>query len=290
MSKARFPIAVTGASGFIGRTIASLEHVKVLPVTRALDIDPRARAVVHLAWHANPADYLVSPQNVSSADHAIATATAAAKMGIPFVGVGTCVEYAGSEVDLVESGRTVAGSVYATEKLRALKTTREVCKQLDVAWLWARIFYPFGAGEHPARLVPQVVKAVSNSEPVSLGPCSQIRDQIDVRDVALALACLAMQSAEGRAEAGGIFNVSLGSAIPLRDWLTALAGDRAYLLHFTEPASGNAPERVVGNNSRLRLLGWTPRHLSPPHWSTLAFSPNADSRQYKLSHSKKESP
>ena len=30
MSKARFPIAVTGASGFIGRTIASLEHYQFI--------------------------------------------------------------------------------------------------------------------------------------------------------------------------------------------------------------------------------------------------------------------
>ena len=269
MDRKRIPIAVTGASGFIGRTIAGLGHVEALPVGRGLEIDPRARALVHLAWHTNPTDYLVSPENVNSADFAISTAIAAAKMGIPFVGVGTCAEYGTSALDLVEVNPTTTGSIYAREKLRALQTTREICEEFGSKWIWARVFYPFGPGEHPARLVPNVVHALANNEPVSLGPCNQIRDQIDVRDVAQALALLAIQSAEGVANAKDIFNLSTGSAGSLRDWLIALSGNRAKLLHFADPVALQAPERVVGDNTRLRSLGWTPKYPSPPHWSTL---------------------
>ncbi len=271
MRRTSIPIAVTGAGGFVGRALSALESVEVLPVSRGSEIDPRAQALVHLAWHANPSDYLISPENVVSADHAIATALAAAKMGIPFLGIGTCAEYAGSSLDLVEEDETVPGSVYAKEKLRALQTTRRISEEFGSKWMWARVFYPFGPGEHPARLVPHVLRALTNSDPVSLGPCNQIRDQIDVRDVAEALAFLAIHSATDNTAVKDIFNISFGSAVPLRDWLIALAGDQAALLQFSDPPPGGAPERVVGDNTRLRSLGWAPKLASPPHWSTLAF-------------------
>jgi nucleoside-diphosphate-sugar epimerase len=272
MGSARIPIAVTGASGFVGRAIADLLHIEVLPVNRSLDIDPRAEALIHLAWHAKPSDYLVSPENVVSADYAIATARATAKRGIPFVGVGTCAEYRASTLILVEGDPTNAGSVYAREKLRALEATREICEGFDSGWIWSRIFYPFGPGEHPDRLVPQVVRALSKNETFSLGPCDQIRDQIDVRDVAEALALLGLLAARPEHNdrlAEGIFNVSTGSAVPLCEWLGIFAGDRTSLLQFADATTDGVPQRVVGSSDRLRSLGWTPNQPSPPHWSSL---------------------
>jgi nucleoside-diphosphate-sugar epimerase len=267
----RIPIAVTGAGGFIGRVLSSLSSVEVLPVSRGSNIDPRAKALVHLAWHADPSDYLESQENMVSADYAIATALGAAKLGIPFLGVGTCAEYAASISDLVEGDQTTPASVYAREKLRALNTTRAICREFGSTWIWARVFYPFGPGEHPARLVPQVLHALSKRDPIDLGPCDQIRDQIDVRDVAGALAFLALQSAAKTNEVEDVFNVSLSSAIPLRDWLIALAGDEAPLLHFAKPSTNLSPQRVVGDNTRLRSLGWSAKFASPPHWSSLVF-------------------
>ncbi len=231
---------------------------------------------MHLAWHADPLDYLLSGENVASANYAIDVATAAAKLGIPFLGAGTCAEYGSSNTDLLETDPTNPGSVYAREKLRALETTREICGESGSTWVWSRIFYPFGPAEHPARLVPQVVRGLANNEGVSLGPCNQIRDQIDVRDVAEAFALLATRSINDRS-VEGIFNVSIGSAVPLRNWLTSLAGDQRSLLHFADPlappatnaGAEEAPARVVGNSKRLRSLGWIPKQPSPPHWSSL---------------------
>jgi nucleoside-diphosphate-sugar epimerase len=258
-------IAIRGASGFIGKSVSSVSlENQLVPVDRGLVIPRAASCLLHLAWHTDPKTYLESPLNVEAADHAIAAAISASTLGIPFIGVGTCAEYDRSESDLDEESPVLGDTVYAQQKLRALEETRSICEAAGTRWVWARIFFPFGPGEHPMRLVPSVVSALKNERPLDLGPCTQTRDQIDVRDVASALLQLS-----GSESASGVFNVCTGSGMPLREWLTKMAGDKHDLLRFSEPSSSQELMRVVGRSERLRSLGWRPAFPTPPNWEQL---------------------
>jgi nucleoside-diphosphate-sugar epimerase len=258
-------IAVRGASGFIGRAVRSRSsEMEVAQIGRDLLIPSTASSLLHLAWHADPRTYLDSQLNVAAADHAIDAAKTASTLGISYIGVGTCAEYNLSATDLDEESAVFGDTVYAQQKLRAMDETRLICEAAGTRWVWARIFFPFGPGEHPLRLVSSVVSALARSQQIDLGPCTQIRDQIDVRDVASGLLQLSKSEA-----ASGIYNVSTGSGVPLRDWLIRMAADRHDLLRFSEPSSSQELMRVVGRSERLRSLGWRPAYPTPPNWEQL---------------------
>lgn len=257
-------VALTGANGFIGSAIQNGSSIPVVAVGRSLVLPPQPTALLHAAWYANPIDYLHNAENIEAADHAIAAARAASLLGIPFVGLGSCAEYAATAIDLSEASETARSSRYAAEKLRAMEETRSICEQAGTRWVWARVFHPFGPGEKKERLVPSVVTALHQNKPIDLGPCDQVRDQIDVRDVAGALIALCSSDIEG------IVNVSSGTGVVLRDWLTLMAGKQSALLRFAAPTSQSSNLlRVVGSSNRLRSIGWSPIYPSPPHWEQL---------------------
>jgi nucleoside-diphosphate-sugar epimerase len=257
-------VALTGATGFIGSAIQNVSSIPVVAVGRSLVLPPQPTALLHAAWYANPIDYLHSSANIEAADHAIAAARAASLLGIPFVGLGSCAEYAATASDLSESSETASTSRYAAEKLRAMRETRAICEQAGTRWVWARVFHPFGPGEKKERLVPSVVNALQQNMHIDLGPCDQVRDQIDVRDVASALLTLCSSDIQG------VVNVASGTGMVLRDWLTLMAGEQSALLRFAASISQASDLlRVVGSSNRLRSVGWLPIYPSPPHWEQL---------------------
>jgi nucleoside-diphosphate-sugar epimerase len=114
---------------------------------------------------------------------------------------------------------------------------------------WARLFNLTGPGEDPRRLVPMVVRSLLDGKPVSLSAGAQVRDFLDVADVAAALVALSDAGAEGS------FNVCSGEALSLRELLGAVGErvGRVDLLRFGErPYGEHDPPMVVGINRRLR--------------------------------------
>jgi nucleoside-diphosphate-sugar epimerase len=92
---------------------------------------------------------------------------------------------------------------------------------------------------------------------VDLSPGDQVRDFLDVRDVAAALTALSASGTEGA------FNVCSGRGVTLRELLTGLAvlvqGERLLRFGARQTPHGD-PMVVVGDNTRLvRTTGWGPR-------------------------------
>lgn len=270
-SAADEPVLVTGASGFVGRhVVAQLEAEcrRVVPIPhawdRASDLDAVVRdrvfgSCIHLGWYAHPADYLTNVAgNERSLRSSIELATWLVRRGVTrLVVAGTCAEYGDKITPHREDEAPDPWSVYGATKasLRLLLQSSMFSDALSVSW--GRIFNVTGPGESAQRLLPFVARSLLAGEPVDLSPGQQLRDYLDVSDVARALVAL-----EGSA-ALGPFNICSGDGRPLAEFITGLAArfDASELLRFgARPHGEHDPAAVVGCPGRIRTeVGWRHR-------------------------------
>lgn len=263
-------VLVTGGRGFIGRHVADLLRARGTPcvvIERAWqEIDEVAASVgdvsiercIHLGWYANPPDYLtaVAP-NLRSLASAIQLVEWLIERGCQHLVVsGTSAEYAPSTDPIDETSPLASEqTVYAASKasLRVLLRSSWTQEQTGIAW--ARIFGVTGPGEHPLRLLPSVARAVATSEPMDMSAGEQIRDYLDVRDVASALVRLSDVRAQGD------FNVSSGKGIAVRELIERVTRgcDVRVLRYGTLPLRPGETPYIVGESRRLReSTGWEP--------------------------------
>jgi nucleoside-diphosphate-sugar epimerase len=270
---------ITGARGFIGRHARRIAEaaghrvtaidLRAEPGDTALDLDDASAvtalarsekpdAVIHLAWYAAPEDYLRSDRNVSSLRTTLAFAGALFGAATPrLVGVGTCLEYANLPRARTEDDPTDPESLYARCKHAAHLVVEEIARQKDASFVWARLFHMHGPGEHDKRLVPAVIDALRAGRPFSLSAGDQLRDHLDVRDVAGALVHLAT------CDVAGTVNVCSGNAVTLRSVLEVVgrAVGKAELLRFGErPYQAGEVMNLTGDATRLYTSGFRPEH------------------------------
>ncbi len=121
---------------------------------------------------------------------------------------GTCYEYGLQNGSLKEDQFTDPVNCYAIAKDSLRRVIASRYSQQGLRWCWARIFYPFGNGQNPNSLLPSLLKALeTGEESFPMGSGRQLRDFIDVQEVARQLLTLAMHQ-----DASGIYNV--GSGMP----------------------------------------------------------------------------
>jgi nucleoside-diphosphate-sugar epimerase len=282
-------VLVTGAGGFVGlhvvrRLLAdrhevvavdrSSEHLSrivaetpgVSPVTVNLDDTDAVRdllrkttpdALIHLAWYANPSDYLTSHLNLASLAMTTALVDATLSVGCrKLVLVGSCAEYAPQNRPVVESDLVDARTLYAACKHSAWHIARVMAAEANAELAWSRIFHIHGPGEDQRRLIPWVAGQIGAGIPVSLTDGTQMRDHLHVSDVAAALVAMLGPGATG------IYNVCSGQPVSLRSVLEVvgeIVGRQDLLKFGTLPHRPNDARYLAGDPGRLRALGWAPR-------------------------------
>jgi nucleoside-diphosphate-sugar epimerase len=283
----RVSILVTGASGFVGRaTLGALAErdaeVHVLsrrrPDTPAdhvwHDVDLldtravrdfvnriRPRTILHLAWYVEPGSFWTAPQNLDWIAASLQLARTAAEAGATrFVGVGTCYEYAFPAEGNCDEGSTPIEptTLYGVSKDATRRVLEEFAAATGISFAWARLFYLYGPGEAPSRLVASVARALAAGEAARCASGRPVRDFMDVRDAGDAIAALALSGVTGAV------NVATGDGYSIADAvgrLAALAG-RADLLQLGALADRpGEPRRIVAEVRRLRNeVGFQPAH------------------------------
>lgn len=271
-------VLVTGATGFIGRhvtqSLVSAGH-EVHAVARdtgppspgvtwhAVDLlsEPIPSAalmgtqvLVHLAWDAGPG-YLASQQNPSWVNASLALAEAFADAGgSRVVAAGTCAEYdwrlPALDGGLSETAPTHPSSPYAEAKL-AFRDGLLALKQLSVAW--GRIFWLVGPGERPGRLVPSVSIAAVRGDRITIRDSDDVRDFVDVRQLAHGFRLLVDSSLTGVVNLGS----GRGRAVGEVARLAAAAAGRPECVELLMSETG--PHRVVADMTKARAqLGFGP--------------------------------
>lgn len=263
-------VLVTGSAGFVGRhVVASLRaagrDVVEIP-HRWEDVGDVLRLVaerkpetcVHLGWHAEPQNYLTSVgQNARSLHDTLALMRGLDRLGLRrCVLAGSSAEYAPSALPLSEDGLLAPRTVYGSAKALCHELLRTVERPSGMAVVWARLFNIVGPGERPGRVLPSVARSLLRGAPIALTEGQQIRDYIDVRDAAAALAVLACVPCP----APEVVNIASGTGTALRDVLLLLAEvvGRPELLEFGVRAPGpDESPVVVADVARLTgLAGW----------------------------------
>ena len=126
------------------------------------------------------------------------------------------------------------------------------------ALAWARLFYLYGPGESPRRLVPDVIAGLLKHERVATTAGTQVRDFLHVADVARALTAVALSPLQGA--------VNLGSGDPIRvldivETIAAITGRRDLIDVGARPENLVDPPYVSADNRRLvEETGWRPHY------------------------------
>jgi len=274
-------VLVTGASGFIGRAVmrqlvptnfevhsigrtaveGAIHHEADLLASGAAETVRAIGAthLLHCAWYALPGRYWAAAENIDWVAASLAIARAFADGGgTRLVGVGSCAEYGwgGDPLDEAHSP-IVPATLYGTAKasLGSLLTTSASALRFSV--VWARLFFPYGPGERPERLLGTLLAAFASGNRASFGPGLQARDFIHVDDVASALVALLGSDLQGA------INIGSGEATEVRRFVTiaAEAADMVDRIDIGATSAGTGEAQVV-RASVARLtdeLGWHPR-------------------------------
>lgn len=277
-------VLVTGAGGFVGRHVvrqladagqqvvavdrdvtaldragveaAAADLEDVAQVT-ALLARVRPDAIVHLAWYADPGDYLTSPANLASLAMTTRLAEAALSSGCAkLVMAGSCVEYADSDRPRLETDAADPSTLYGACKHAAWTVTRALAASRDAEVAWARIFHIHGPGENERRLIPWVARELRAGKAIELTDGTQQRDHLHVADVAAGLIALLTPGA------AGVFNICSGEPVTLRRVLETVAdivGGRDLLKFGARAHRPGEVMMLAGDSGRLRGLGWAPR-------------------------------
>ncbi len=280
-------VLLTGARGFIGRhapalltargfevhAVSSQQSAESIPdvvwhrtnlldstETLRLMTEVRPTHLLHLAWYAEPGKFWHSPENFQWLEASIALLRHFREQGGErVVMAGTCAEYDwdyGFFSEAITPCRPATS--YGACKNALHETLQSYCAAQGMSGAWGRIFFLYGPGEHPARLVASVITDLLGGEQARCTHGNQIRDFLHVEDVASAFVALLDSTVEGAV------NIASGQPVTLRDVVLTAADclcARDRVLFGALPAPEKEPPLLVADVRRLsNEVKWNPRY------------------------------
>jgi nucleoside-diphosphate-sugar epimerase len=215
--------------------------------------------LLHLAWDTEPGVYLTSDVNERWREVSAALLAAFGRHGgRRAVLAGTCAEYDWSMASepLAEGAPLRPRSPYGVAKDALRRDAESAAADADLSLAWGRVFFLFGPGEHPRRLVASIAQRLLAGEPAPCSDGDQIRDFLFSAEVASAFAALLDSPTRGPV------NIASGTGVAVRHLveLVGSAAGRPDLLQLGAlPRDPDDPPRVVADATRLREdVGWRP--------------------------------
>jgi len=219
------------------------------------EIDEFAPEVcVHTAWITAPGVYLESPDNEKFRDDSMAFLKRVTSAGARHVvGLGTCVEYRIGREPLSEDATPAEpGTRYARCKNELRLALEADARERNYTLCWARVFYPYGPGEHPSRLCSSIIDKLKKGEEVVLRTPGSVKDYIFIDDLAAALLTVVEKRFRGTINLGTGVGVSVEE---IARQLGSLLGRPQLVKVADNPAPDPFPF-VVADNQKLGSLGW----------------------------------
>ena len=286
-------IAITGASGFLGRHVLAAiarwrgdagEATEIVATARRLRGDlpqhPGVRwvtvdlaappadpfawlgqpdVVIHLAWEGLP-NYQ-SPRHLSTElprqERFLETL---ARGGRPALLVaGTCAEYGWQQGCLAEEMPAYPAHPYAAAKDALRRRLEDVAAATGYGMTWLRIFYLFGEGQPERTLYTQLRQAIARGDTAfDMSAGEQVRDYLPVRRAAAAIRSLALRLARG-CGGDGIVNLASGQPRTVRSLVEQWAREAGSAIRLncgTVPYLAHEPLAFWGDAAKLeRLVG-----------------------------------
>lgn len=274
-------IAVTGASGFIGRhvlaelskhqdeiitVIRDRSRVEGLGFThRVVEMDiaesgkdsydrlGRPDVLVHLAWEGLP-NYTSLHHFATELPRQFQFLKNLVEAGLPSMFVtGTCFEYGRQSGPLSENMTTLPDNPYgyAKDSLRRQLEFLQASKPFHLTW--ARLFYMYGEGQPKGSLYSQLKEAVSRGDRIfNMSGGEQLRDYLPVEEVAQHISQLARFK-----KSMGIINICSGQPVSVRKLVERWIVEKGWVIdlnlgHYPYPEY--EPMAFWGDRGRLNLF------------------------------------
>ena len=278
-------LLVTGASGFIGAAVVRLARTRghrvaalvrqplsfpdddtLLSLPGTLAEPPWERierfapdSCLHAAWVAEPGVYLESPLNEDYRRWSVEFFRRLAVLGTPHaLGLGTCIEYRITGEPLVENSTPLEPvSLYARCKDALRRTVEAEIAGDRFAFAWGRVFYPYGPGEHPARLCSALARKLRAGGTLTLNTPGSTKDYIFIDDLAAAVLAVIEHRLSGPV------NLGTGDGATVREIARTIGRllGRAHLVGESATPTPDPLHHVVADATRLRREArWQPTH------------------------------
>lgn len=216
-------------------------------------------AIVHLAWSAaNTQRYTDNPAQVfCNVPGSLDLVHLATILECKFVGMGTVLESGRYKVPHPEDIDPRPKSLYGASKHAVHILADHLCRVAGVDFAWVRLFWAYGPGDDPARMIPYLIRTLLRGEKPSLTRGEQRWDYLYIDDAVEGLIRIIDSSTEF-----GAFNLGSGLsptiarvAETIRDII-----DLSLPLGLGDiPYSPNQIMHLQADVSRLRSLGWEPK-------------------------------
>lgn len=280
-------VLVTGGSGFVGRHVLpslvkegyevhattsrdnpiALEGVvwHRVDLLNPANAEPllstlRPSHLLHLAWCVEHGKYWTSLENFQWVQASLSLMKAfSAHGGERAVFAGTCAEYDWG-FGVLSEGTTpcVSKSPYSACKNALYSMLSSYAEATGTSFAWGRLFFIFGPHEHPARLVPSVIRGLLQDQTVECSEGRQLRDFLFIEDAARAFTALL-----GSRVAGAV-NIASGQAVSVRNLVERISsqlGKKDRVRFGARPAAENEPSELIADIHRLtEEVGWRPQY------------------------------
>ena len=207
--------------------------------------------LLHFAWYAVPGKYWTAPENLAWVRATVNLMQVFSDHGgRRAVMAGSCAEY-DWKFDYCSELFTPCrpATLYGACKHGTQILLDAWSKQTGISSAWGRIFFLYGPGEYPSRLIPSVIDSLLRGEPARCTHGNQIRDFMYVEDVAAAFAGLL------DSDVRGVINIASGIALPLKKVIYTVADylNKRYLVQLDAiPTPDGEPSVLIADIGRLR--------------------------------------
>src|SRR5262249_36099076 len=120
-------------------------------------------------------------------------------------------EYAPSDAPVSEEATLDPRNAYASSKVALYREAESWARSAGIHFTWARIYFPYGPGEAPHRLIPSVVNGLLRGERVGTTAGAQRRSFLHAADTGDAIAAVALGTVDGAV------NIGSAEAVAVRD-------------------------------------------------------------------------
>lgn len=171
------------------------------------------------------------------------------------VNFGSCFEYGDhGNVLLTEDMDCRPESLYAISKNASTNLSICYAKEKGVNMITVRPFGVFGEGEGSARLAPSIIQSCLHNEVVKTTLGEQIRDFVNVKDVAKAVVALT----EANYEPYEIYNICSDNPVRVKDFILEIVDtlnfDRSLIDFGGIPYRDNETMIFAGSNKKLQKV------------------------------------
>jgi len=202
--------------------------------------------LLHFAW-TTQGDYLTSDSNYKWLDASYYMLNEFINAGGKrAVFAGTCAEYDFQNRLLNENDKLNPATPYAQCKNELREKAQLICAKNEVSFGWGRIFYVYGHGENPARLMPYVINSLKENKKVAIKSGPLIRDYMYTKDIAAAFVKFLDTKVEG------CVNICTAKPVAIKDFVREIAAkmQKEHLVDFIDDCQ-NQPPYIAGDNSKL---------------------------------------